>query len=392
MNIQQMRRIDAFVGGPICLFLEAYERVRKFVFGNRSDKKELQTILVTKYLGMGSVLLATPMLKALRAAYPESQIIVLTFAGNAKFTKQIDFIDEVISIRTASFILFAKDLFVVLVKNRLRNFDAVFDLEFFARFSTIVSYLSGATFRIGYYLPKLWRGQLLTHQIHFNPYKHVVEIFAAHLAPFNIPVIDFSLYQPRISEEKEREVSFLLKDLGVAKNCRYVVVNVNASQISVERKWPKENFMLLIQELIKSHGNLKIVLIGAKEDTGYVKEVHSMLHDSAGDRVVNLSGLIDIGGLVALLKQSSLFISNDSGPLHIASALNIPTISFFGPETPSMYGPLGKKDVVFYSGIYCSPCLNVYNAKRAMCNGNNVCMNAIKPGDVIKTIEKYGIL
>jgi ADP-heptose:LPS heptosyltransferase len=89
---------------------------------------------------------------------------------------------------------------------------------------------------------------------------------------------------------------------------------------------------------------------------------------------------------MALLSLSTACISNDSGPLHIAAALGIPTVSFFGPESPLLYGPRGNGHTVFYAGIYCSPCLNVYNAKQAMCSGDNTCMQAITPEQVISAL------
>ena len=71
-------------------------------------------------------------------------------------------------------------------------------------------------------------------------------------------------------------------------------------------------------------------------------------------------------------------------------ALGIPTISFFGPETPSLYGPVSGEYYVFYKNIYCSPCLNIYNTKNSDCK-NNECLKLIKPGEVLELIKsKWG--
>ncbi|PYU26894.1 MAG: hypothetical protein DMG32_08965, partial [Acidobacteria bacterium] len=72
---------------------------------------------------------------------------------------------------------------------------------------------------------------------------------------------------------------------------------------------------------------------------------------------------------------------------HLAEALAKPTLSFFGPETPLLYGPTGDNQVAFYKGIYCSPCLNVHNQKKAPCNGNNVCMKLIGPYEVFASTK-----
>lgn len=388
MNIRQMRRIDTYMGGLLCLALEVNERLRRMLSGNKKPIVPPKKILVTKYLGMGSILLATPMLRKLKSAFPESRITFLTFESNVSFAKQIPLIDETLSLRTSSFMSFIKDLLDVLYRIRRERFDVVFDLEFFPRFSTIVSYLSGAPVRIGYYLPKLWRGNLLTHHIHFNPHRHVTEVLAAQLEPYGIKVTDFSLTPPAVKQEKIKRVSMLLREKGLKEGESIITVNVNASDLSIERRWPKESFLELIKEIVRSREGVWIVLVGSKGEAEYVRTVYEAIPEEASGRVMNLSGGLDIEEFTALLKTSALLITNDSGPLHIASSLGTPTVSFFGPESPSFYGPGGKRNTVFYAGIYCSPCLNVYNAKTAMCKGNNLCMKEIKPSEVIRVLTK----
>lgn len=392
MNISQMRKIDTFMGGLICLVLELNERLVRTFSRNNKPFGPPKRILVTKYLGMGSILLATPMLRKLKSTFPESRITFLTFESNVSFTKQIPLIDETLSLRTSSFISFTKDLLNVLYRIRKERFDVVFDLEFFPRFSTIVSYLSGAPVRTGYYLPKLWRGNLLTHHIHFNPHRHVTEVLAAQLEPYGHKVTDFSLTPLVVNQEKSRRVGMLLREKGLKDGKSLITVNVNASDLSTERRWPKEGFVELITEIVKSREEVWIALVGSKGEAEYVRTVYEAIPEEARGRVMNLSGGLDIEEFTALLKTSKLLISNDSGPLHIASSLGTATVSFFGPESPSFYGPAGSNNTVFYAGIYCSPCLNVYNAKTAMCKGDNKCMKEIKASEVIDALRKKGIL
>jgi ADP-heptose:LPS heptosyltransferase len=68
-----------------------------------------------------------------------------------------------------------------------------------------------------------------------------------------------------------------------------------------------------------------------------------------------------------LLRAAALLVTNDSGPLHLADALGTPTVSFFGPETPTLYGPRGPRNTVLYRAIDCSPCISIYNAKTVRC-------------------------
>lgn len=390
MNTSQMRRIDFFLGGALCLLLDIYARLRRSVTVDRPPE-QVRTILLTKYLGMGSILLATPTLRALRERYPHSRLIFLTFSGNAAFARRLPLIDEVLCFRTSSFMALACDLVTILRRLRRERLDIVLDLEFFARFSTIVSFLSGATMRIGYYLPKLWRGDLLTHPIHFNPYRHVTEVFAAQLAPLGITVTDFHLSPPEIDPDAAGRVTAMLAREGIESADRYVVVNVNASDLSTERRWPRQHFVSLLNAAVPTTGR-RFVLVGAPGEAGYVREVYTALDPAVRERVLNLAGALSLDEFIALLKSADLCITNDSGPLHMAAALGVPTVSFFGPETPALYGPVGPDHQIFYAGIYCSPCLNVYNAKRAMCAGDNRCMQAISPEMVLPLLMQKGIL
>ena len=106
------------------------------------------------------------------------------------------------------------------------------------------------------------------------------------------------------------------------------------------------------------------------------------------DRVVNLAGKTSIGVLLAVMEKFSIFVANDSGPLHLAASIGIKTVSFFGPETPTLYGPMGGDSLIFYEGIYCSPCLNVFNAKTAPCSGHNICMQKIEAENVFNVMKE----
>lgn len=390
MNTAQMRIIDYFLGGAICLALDACALVGR-LFVRHNEPKQVRKILVTKYLGMGSILLATPTMRELKNAYPDCKLVFLTFERNAAFARHISLIDEVRSVRTSSFSALACDLIRLLPELRRERFDLVLDLEFFARFSTIVSFLSGGVMRIGYYLPKMWRGDLLTHLIHFNPYRHVTEVFASQLAPLGLTVTDFSLTPPTVDDTARITIESLLHSYGVAPEEKLIVVNINASDLSRERCWPVEYFASLVCAIAEHRGR-RLILVGSADEAPHVDRLYNSLPEHVRSTVLNVAGKLTIGEFIALLKAVQLCISNDSGPLHIAAALGIPTVSFFGPETPSLYGPVGKNHTVFFAGLYCSPCLNVFNAKRAMCNGDNLCMQAISHESVLATLLDKGIL
>ena len=112
-----------------------------------------------------------------------------------------------------------------------------------------------------------------------------------------------------------------------------------------------------------------------------------------GQHIVNQANspfCIDLTGytqsieeLLMLLHRASLLITNDGGPGHFAALTAIPTIVFFGPETPVLYKPLGEKVYPFYLSFSCSPCLSAYNHRVSPCDGDNQCLKQILPFHVL---------
>ena len=102
---------------------------------------------------------------------------------------------------------------------------------------------------------------------------------------------------------------------------------------------------------------------------------------------VNCAGLLSLDEFIALLERSSLFLTSDSGPMHIAASVGTPLVALFGPEAPRSYGPLGDSHVI-YKGISCSPCLNIYNAKLFVCPYHARCMNEILTREVVSAVRQ----
>jgi ADP-heptose:LPS heptosyltransferase len=346
-----------------------------------------------KYFGMGSIIMSSPMLRVLKARYKDAKIVFLTFKANEEIIKMFALADEVITLRTDNIPLFILDLFKALFAFMRERIDIAIDLEFFAKFSTIMTYLSGAPVRVGFYLRQMWRGNLLTHPVYYNPYHHIREVFAALAQSVDAPVDDLHIPPPCIKKEDEDFVEDLLLKENIRVDDKIICVNVNVSELCEERRWPSENFARIIDELYSMDSG-KIIFIGSEKDKFHTNNVISLLKTQG--QVVDLAGALSMSQLAALFKRTHLFITCDSGPLHLAFSLGVPTISFFGPETPVLYGPIGPEHSVFYKNLYCSPCLNVYNVKTAMYGekrcfeGENRCMQNIGPEEVLKVIrEKF---
>ena len=379
-----MKTIDVFIGIPVCLMLDVYERFYRLF--NKKPPRQFRRILLMKFFGIGSILLASPMIRAIKSVHPEATIGFLTFAGNREIVERLNMVDVVYTLRTDTLVHFACDLFSVLGKVRRERYDVTIDMEFFAKFSTIVTYLSGSPMRIGYFLRQMWRGDLLTELVYYNHYKHITEVFGALAAPMGVAVSDYALQMLTISDTSKARADALLAREGIGPGDLTIVFNVNVSDLSRERRWSPDEFLTLARGLL-AELEVRIVFIGSPGEAAYVTETVQQLPQDG--RVINMAGKTNLEELLSVLKRCSILVTNDSGPLHLAASLGVSTVSFFGPETPMLYGPKGGDALVFYQGIYCSPCLNVFNVKTAPCNGQNVCIKGIKAERVLDGMREH---
>jgi len=384
MKTRTMIRLDLMVGLPLCAlgFLFSLP-LRPF---RRSHPRPVRRILVVKFLGLGSVLLATPLLRRLREAYPGAHITFLTFRSNAEMVRRLDCVDEVVAVSRSSAIRLLASVPRLVMQLRRARFDLALDLEFYSRLSNLVSWASGATRRVGFFVRARWRGSLLTDPVYFNsrlPYGRAV---LALLQPLGLADADAErLVAPEVRAEEQTAAHARLEELGVPREGTVVVVNVNASDLCEERRWPGHRYARLVERF---NGEIapvdRFVFIGTAGEATAVRRVLDEVAPDARPACLDLSGKTTLVELMVLLKRAAMVVTNDSGPLHVAAALGVPTVSLYGPETPALYGPVGENHLVFYASHWCSPCLSVYNAKIAMCHGENECMRRIRLEEVVQ--------
>jgi ADP-heptose:LPS heptosyltransferase len=382
-----MRIMDRHVGSLLCGCFSLLSRLERRFQRSPEEPLHLQKILVTKYFGMGSLILASPMVRALRQRYPDARIDLLTLEQNRVLSEILPVFNKVYTVDTRNLWSTLRSMLLALRRIRRERYDVVIDAEFFSRFSSLVSYFVRARYSVGFCLPEIWRGNFLTHPVHFNYYRHAVLTFLALAKGLGVEASDYGLEPLVISAEAENAVRTKLRAMGVLSRQRIICVNVNTGPLSPERRWPEENFAKMIKLVLSEFPEVVVLLIGAPSDLPLVTQMHALVVSEDQGRVLNVAGKFSLPELCGLLRMSELLVTNDSGPLHLAEALAVPTVSFFGPETPLLYGPTGDNQVVFYKGIYCSPCLNVHNQKKAPCNGNNVCMKLIDSDEVFASIR-----
>lgn len=376
-----MKLVDGTLGWVLAQLLASVAAFRGLRAPAVPDRP--RHILVLKFFGLGSIQLATPFLRALRSRYPEARIGFLTFSQNAEFVTLLEDVDEVCSVRTSNLRVFALDTFRVLGWMRRVGFDFVFDLEFFSKYSTILCYLSGATVRIGYGLADRWRAALLTHSIPLRMDIHITDSFL-EMGTIVGAEGPCELKPPVVTDVARAHVDGLLARHGLDSCAPLVVVNVNAGEKSLLRRWPAERFATLVESL--AGRGVAVALIGSPGERAYVDAVAAATVQASPGRVFNLAGTLGVEQLAALMERSAAVVSNDSGPLHLAVALGCPTVSFFGPETPTRYGPRGGAHSVFYRGPSCSPCIEPDAASSFRCPRGQECLVSIGSDEVLARV------
>ena len=394
MNLKSKQYIDHIVGPVLCSVLTVFDKLASLFPSYRrgNNRNDIRTILVIKFWGMGSILLCSAGLKQLKKSKPEARIIFLTLKRNFEILKSLDICDEVEGLEIEKGItVLLVDIVKLLFRLKKKSIDLVIDFEFFTRFSAIISYLVHANSLGGFYDPAVWRGNLHTIKVPFNRYwpaKKNFENLIARSINTDFPD-DLPFAAPRVTETDIASLKEILHANGISERDDIICVNANAGELALERRWPQQNFILLIQKLLKEYKS-KIILVGSSSERPYVQ---SIVTACGNDSIVNCAGMLSVRQLAALFTRSKMLITNDSGPLHLAIVMGTATVSFFGPETPLLYGPHGEKHIVFYKNIDCSPCMNVHTGKMVQCVKNSPeCLKTITVDDVFDKIKLSKLL
>lgn len=380
--IQRLQRADRLLGGPVSTLAGPLRHLR------RAPSAALKHILVVKFWGLGSLQLLTPSIRHLRERHPTAKVCLLTLSENRAFAEGLGVFDELVTLDVAgSWPALFERIVRLVARLRARRFDRVYDFEFLTRFSALVSLGTAAPETYGFSSPSTRRARLHTHSVPFNRYWHVAKNFLTLAGASDVAVGPEDLVPFRVTKEHRAETAAALFEAGFPDAGPLVVLNPNAGDLSLERRWPPDRFAELARRLVLED-NARIVVTGSSAERGRGHEVRARAGAVAAGRIANLGGRLSIGGLAALLESAEVFVTNDSGPMHVGAALGTPTIGLFGPETPQMYGPLGFRTHWLYRPPVCSPCINVHDNKLAVCSrGRAECLTNIEVDDVLDVVR-----
>ncbi len=402
MNVNFMRTIDRKVGIPICFFLSIIHGIGK-IFSPPKIIKKPRRILFIELSEMGSIVLAYSLFKKTKELFPGAELYFLTFKENRHAVDILGIIpkENVVTVSSRNIFGFLLSSISATWKLRWKNISVAVDMELFARLTAIISFMSGAKNRVGYFRYRnegLYRGNFLTHRVAFNPHIHMAQnflnlIYAVQSSQKDLPLTkkplaDQDIVLPKIRLSEAVRMKMIKKLQGENKNIihakKVILLNPNASDIVPMRRWPLMNYVELARRLLK-HDGVYIINTGVKSEKKYGEIMHQALGSM---RFINLVGRTSFSELISLYDIADILITNDSGPVHFSTLTNIKTFAFFGPETPKLYGPLGDNCYEFYSDYSCSPCISAFNQRRSPCNDNK-CLKAISVDEVYRKVKLF---
>ena len=400
MNVDRMRMIDHRVGVPLCFLMTFLVKLlgRAAPAGTAPKK-----VLFIELSEMGSTILADPAMKKAKALWG-AELFFVIFADNRG---SLDFLrtipdGNIFTLRVDSLWHLALDTLRFLFWTRRHEIDTVIDLELFSRFTALLTGLSGARLRAGYHRfhnEGLYRGEMLTHRVAYNPHIHIAKNFIALINALASPRAEIPYSKTAIGDDEIRiqpiaipegarrsmaeKITSLVPDFRPEQG-RIVLFNPNASEMLPQRRWPAGHFAELAKSMLARWPDITILITGAPAERA---EAEALARAVSDPRLVVFAGESRLDQLPALYSLAALMITNDSGPGHFASVTAMPVLSLFGPETPELYGPLGPGRALT-AGLACSPCVSAANHRKTACS-QPVCMSAILPAQVMQAAAEF---
>ena len=301
-------------------------------------------ILIIKPSGIGDIVHSLPVAIGLKKIFSRSELHWLVFSKFADVLRKETYLDRILLWNRQGG---GKEYWRVLGDIRRQNYDVVIDLQFLQR-TAILAYFSGAHWKLAPALVREAAALWLKPINRFNPGLHAVER--------NYQVVEYiarQVFRPSPEEllpwlHPTDEEKLLAKNLiGETKN----LVLFGVGSRGPHKIWPAEYYEELINRLVRDYG-ITPVFVGTGEEERLVSQITRRITG----RYLNLVGKTDLRTLIAVIDGCSVIIGNDSAIIHLAAALDKPTLGIFGATNPRWFYPYNQKSTYIYKGYPCSPC------------------------------------
>lgn len=334
------------------------------------DRAHINNILIRAVNWLGDAVMTTPAIGAVRESFPGARITLLANPLVAQLFTPHDWVDEVMVYDRKGRHKGLVGRLAMAAELRGRGFDLAILLQN-AFDAALIARLARIPRRMGYRTDG--RGFLLTHgapvAAEANRLHHV-DYYQAMLASFGITASTKKLHLT-VTLEEELATASTLAEAGIGGDAFLLGINPGATYGSAKR-WYPERFARVADELARRWG-ARVVITGSTGEAGIAGEIEGAM----GEKCLNLAGRTSVRELMALIKRCDFFITNDSGPMHLAAAFDVPLVAVFGSTDHTTTSPYAPNAVVFRHDVDCAPCL------KRECPTDHRCMELVTADDVI---------
>ncbi|MDQ7007157.1 MAG: glycosyltransferase family 9 protein [Acidobacteriota bacterium] len=357
IKADMLKAADAVLGRLLCLWPRSAP--------SPGGGDEPRRVLVIRPGGIGDAVLFIPMLEALRQSWPGAELELLLERRNLGVIQPTGLADRIFL-----YDRFPRDLLALL----RRRYDVVIDTEQFHHLSAVVARWTGAPRRIGFGTNR--RRRHLTEVVDYSHEVYEVRSFLdlARQATGRLP--EWDPEQPFYPVAPEA-AAFAEQALEPLKARRIAVIHPGAS--IPQRRWPPRRYGQLARMLVDD--GLGVVILGGPSDGAAAREIHAAV---AGAGAIDLAGRCSLAQAAAVVARAQVYISADSGVLHLAYAVGTRTVHLFGPGVHAKWGPPGSRFRTIRTPVPCSPCTRY--GYTPPCNQQLACMMGITPRQVYEAV------
>lgn len=322
-----------------------------------------ERILVVKLCCIGDIIFMTPALRALREHHPKAHISFMASRWVKEIVERIPFVDETILFNAPyekiSWLARCKATIMILRLIQKSKFDTVI-LGHRSSIFPAIALLAGVKQRVGFA-----GAFFLTLKVPFDETAHETRRYVS-LVEALVGRQSIGSFETEITAKSSdlKFVKELLERRGISGKKKYVGIfpggGENPGTSMAIKRWYPDRYARLMS-ILYAELDLVPIMLGGVTDGNVVNEALAKLPPNV--QSVNAVGVGTIGELCGILNECSLVIGGDSGPIHMAAALGVPTVSIFGPSDPRLVAPIGDKHHYLWKEISCSPC---YTPKAVM--------------------------
>lgn len=399
VRVEVLQKADRLVFPLVCFFLTLLRRLCHEPDPNRVP--EPGSLIFVKLAEQGSTVLAVRAIHEATEKMGRSNVYFVCFQENRFILDLMDLMpaENVFTVPTTSLPAMAMGTIRALWAIRRQKIDAAVDLEFFARFSAAITWLTGARWRAGlhaYFGEGPYRGDLMTHRVNYNAHLHTSDLFSAIAGSLTLPGAGLpTLEMPPVTagepglrflplaEETAKVERIIREHTGPGPLPPLVLLNANASDLLPLRRWDSDNYRDLAAGILERMPGVCVVFTGIKSEEMQSLEIIGRVGDP---RCFSVAGKTSLRELLVLYTLARVLVTNDSGPAHFAALTPIEVVVLFGPETPALFAARSPRNHAVYANLSCSPCVNAYNNRQTACRTNR-CMQAITVDRVLGLVE-----